>query len=124
MQGSIKDINFNIQELEKTNDGAKFRISIQVPMSIGWIERMKFIVDSSNERRAFQLKHLKNENDLVYFETEIELPTKALYHYYFSFEANHNFIYFKRENHTDNQTIAPEEKWKMSVNFDVPDWAK
>ncbi len=124
MQGSIKDINFNIQELEKTNDGAKFRVSIQVPMSIGWIERMKFIVDSSNERRAFQLKHLKNENGLVYFETEIELPTKALYHYYFSFEANHNFIYFKKENHTDNQTISPEEKWKMSVNFEVPDWAK
>ena len=124
MQGSIQDINFNIQELEKTIDGAKFRVSIQVPMSIGWIERMKFILDSTNERRAFQLKHIKNENGLVFFETEIELPTKAVYHYYFSFEANHNFIYFKKKNITDNQTIAPEEKWNLSVNFDVPDWAK
>ncbi|MBQ4031780.1 MAG: glycoside hydrolase family 13 protein [Bacilli bacterium] len=124
MQGNLENINFNIRELEKTPTGAKFKISIQVPMSMGFIERMKFIVESTNERRAFQLKHLKNENDMVYFETEIELPTKALYHYYFSFEANHNFIYFKKENKTDNQTITPEEKWNMSVNFDVPEWAK
>ena len=124
MHGSIKDINFNIQELRKTNDGAVFKVSIQVPMSTGWIERMKFIVDGSNERRAFQLKHLKNENGFVYFESDIELPTKAIYHYYFSFEANHNFIYFKNKNLTNNQTITPEEKWNMSVNFDVPDWAK
>ena len=124
MQGSLENINFNIQELNKTTDGARFKVSIQVPMSMGFIERMKFIIDSNNERRAFQLKHIKNENNMVYFETEIELPTKALYHYYFSFEANHNFIYFKKTNKTDNQTITPEEKWNMSVNFDVPEWAK
>ena len=124
MQGSLENINFNIQELNKTEDGARFKVSIQVPMSMGFIERMKFIVDSTNERRAFQLKHIKNENNMVYFETEIELPTRALYHYYFSFEANHNFIYFKKNNKTNNQTITPEEKWQMSVNFDVPEWAK
>ena len=124
MLGNLDNITFDITKLNKTETGARYRVSIKVPMSTGWIERMKFIVDSSNERRAFQLKHQKNEDGFVYFSTELELPTKALYHYYFSFEANHNFIYLKKENKTDNQTITPEEKWNMSVNFDVPEWAK
>lgn len=124
MNGNLDNITFDIKELNKTEDGARYKIAIQVPMSMGFIERMKFIIESSNERRAFQLKHIKNENDMVYFETEIELETKAIYHYYFSFEANHNFIYFKKSNKTNSQTISPEEKWNMSVNFDVPEWAK
>ena len=36
-------------------------------------DKGRMFIESSNERRAFQLKHIKNENDMVYFETEIEL---------------------------------------------------
>ncbi len=124
MNGSLDNITFDIKKLSTTPDGARYKVSIKVPMSMGFIERMKFIIESNNERRAFQLKHLKNENNLVNFETEIELATSAIYHYYFSFEANHNFIYFKKQNKTNNQTITPEEKWNLSVNFDTPEWAK
>ena len=65
----LNDIIFNLKEVGKTDNSDEYHVEIKVPTSIGLIERMKFIVDSSNERRAFQLKHLKNENDLVYFET-------------------------------------------------------
>ncbi len=128
MQGNIKDINFNIQSLETNENGEKFKVSIQIPMSMGWIERMKFIADSPVQRTAFQLKHVKNENGMVFFEGIVELPTRYFYDYYFSFEANHQFIYFKRrdmvEGKTDNNSISPEEKWRLSSNFHIPDWAK
>ena len=124
MQGVLKDIEFDIQEIEKIEDGKRYHVSIKVPMSVGWIERMKFIVESQNERKAFQMKHSKNEDDMVYFETDVDLPTKAIYHYYFSFETNKNFKYFKKENLTGDSNISPQEKWKMSVNFEVPQWAK
>ena len=93
-------------------------------MSIGWIERMKFITETSDKRVAHQMKHVKNENDFVWFETEIELPTRALYHYYFSFEANQNFIYYKKKNRDKIKSVSKDDMWKMSVNFDVPSWAK
>ena len=117
-------IKHKIEKIKDIEDGAKYRVSIKVPMDVGFIERMKFIVESSDSRHAFQLKHIKNELGFVFFEGEVELQTKAIYHYYFSFEANNNFIYYKKEKITDHQTITPEEKWKMSVNFEVPKWAK
>ena len=117
-------IKHKIEKIEDIKDGAKYRVSIRVPMEVGFIERMKFIVESSDSRHAFQLKHVKNDSGFVYFEGDVELFTKAIYHYYFSFEANNNFIYYKKEKITDHQTITPEEKWKMSVNFEVPNWAK
>lgn len=124
MSANLNNQNFTIEELSKIDNGAKYRISIRVPMSSGWIERMKFIIESNNERKAFQLDHLKNENGMVYFGKEIEIPTRALYHYYFSYEANGIFKYHKKRNNTNDQTIAPDEKWQMSVNFEVPDWAQ
>ncbi len=117
-------IKHSIKKLCDIEDGARYKVSIRVPMDVGFIERMKFIVESSNSRSAFQLKHIKNEYGFVFFEGEVDLQTKAIYHYYFSFEANHNFIYYKKEKITDHQTITPEEKWKISVNFEVPEWAK
>ena len=120
----LKDIDFKIDELEKKNDSIKYKVTIKVPMSIGWIERMKFITETSNERIAHQLHHVKNEDGFVYFSGDIELPTKALYHYYFSFEANHNFMYYKKENVDNYKSISKNDMWKMSVNFEVPEWAK
>ena len=120
----LDNIKYNIEEIESTEDNCKYKIQIQVPITIGWIERMKFIVEANDGRRAYQLKHMKNDDNYVYFETELDLPTKALYHYYFSFEANHRFIYYKKENRQDINHINRDEMWKLSVNFKTPDWAK
>lgn len=120
----LDDIKYNIKEIEKTENDCKYKIEIQVPITIGWIERMKFITEANDGRRAYQLKHVKNDDNYVYFETELNLPTKALYHYYFSFEANHRFIYYKKENRQDINHINQDEMWKLSVNFKTPDWAK
>ena len=120
----LDDIKYNIEEIEKTENDCKYKIKIQVPITIGWIERMKFITEANDGRRAYQLKHIKNDDNYVYFETELSLPTKALYHYYFSFEANHRFIYYKKENRQDINHINQDEMWKLSVNFKTPDWAK
>ena len=124
MQGVLDNIKYEIKELKKIDNGARYKIAIKVPFDIGWIERMKFIIESNNERKAIQLDHIKNDEKYAYFSKEVEIPTKALYHYYFSFEANGKFYYYKKNNYTDYQTITPEEKWQMSVNFEVPDWAQ
>lgn len=120
----LKDIDFKIDESEKFEDKVKYKVIIKVPMSIGWIERMKFITETSSGRIAHQLHHLKNEDGFVYFAGDVELPTKALYHYYFSFEANHEFMYFKKENTNNYKSVSKDDMWKMSVNFEVPEWAK
>lgn len=124
MDDILNKISFKILKTEEFRDYSKYKIIISVPMSIGWIERMKFITETSDKRVAHQMKHVKNENDFVWFETEIELPTRALYHYYFSFEANQNFIYYKKKNRDKIKSVSKDDMWKMSVNFDVPSWAK
>ena len=124
MNENLEKIKFEIVKLDKVGDSIKYRVRIKVPMQIGFIERMKFITETSNERVAYQLKHVKNEDGFVYFEACIELATRALYHYYFSFEANHNFIYLKRINQDRINVISKNEMWKLSVNFELPEWAQ
>lgn len=124
MEEELKNIKYEIVKINNYNDGIVYKVKIKVPMALGWIERMKFIVETNSERNAHQLHHTKNEDNYVYFEGMFSLPTKALYHYYFSFEANHRFIYYKNKNMDNFQSISRDDMWKMSVNFDVPDWAK
>ncbi len=124
MEELLNKIVFSIDEINKTNSGAKYKVNIKIPMELGFIERMKFITETSSERIAHQLHHVGNKNGFVCFEEEIDLPTKALYNYYFSFEVNHNFIYFKKNNVNNYKSISKSEMWKMSVNYSVPDWAK
>lgn len=119
-----KDFSYQITSIEKFNGGEKFRVSVQIPKKIGWIERMKFSVTTCGQKRVFQLKHLKNDDKFVYFQTEVELVNSALYHYYFSFEANGSFQYYKKINKTGNTSLTTEECWQMSVGFHTPDWAK
>ena len=121
----LEKINFDIKETETKENGTNYKISIKIPMSLGWIEGVNFIVETSTSRDAYQMQHVKNDEDYAFFETNVFLPTKALYHYYFSFQANNQFIYYKKNN--DNHSIShisKDDMWKMSVNFKVPDWAQ
>ena len=124
MEENLKNIKYEIKKISSNDDYGVYKVIIKVPMSLGWIERMKFITECSNRRDAHQLHHIKNENNYVYFEGDISLETKAIYHYYFSFEANHHFIYYKNKNIENFQSVSRDDMWKLSVNYHVPSWAK
>ncbi|MBR3898029.1 MAG: glycoside hydrolase family 13 protein [Bacilli bacterium] len=118
--GSIEDVSFKIEENSGAENGKKFKIVLNVPMKRGFIENVKMIIDN----KEYPLCHRENKNGMAVFETTIELQTSAIYHYYFSFEENGNFIIFKKKGNTDNKRVSKDEMWKMSVNFKVPNWAK
>ena len=113
-----------ITQIATTKDGAIFKVSIKFPFEMGWIERVKFSVLSFGKKDAFQMKHVKNEDNYACFETTVTLENSAMYQYYFSFEANGRFQYYKKKNITGDTSLTKEEYWKMSVGFDVPEWAK
>lgn len=49
------NISFNILPLDKTSNGKKYKIQIQVPMFAGWIEHMNFVVEKWRETLYFRL---------------------------------------------------------------------
>ena len=120
----MKEIDFKIELLESKEDNNKYHVIIKIPTELGWIDSVKLLMEGSFGRSAFQMKHLKNEKQYAFFETTISLATKAIYHYYFSFEANSKFIYYKKKNQDSYHSISQDEMWKLSVNYKVPDWAK
>ena len=113
-----------IIKIATTEDGASFKVYIRIPFEMGWIERVKFSVLSFGKKDVYQMKHVKNHKEYAYFETTVTLENSALYQYYFSFEANGKFQYYKEKNITGDTSLTKEECWKMSVGFDVPEWAK
>lgn len=124
MKEILKDIKYQVKEIEEKENSVKYLVKIGIPMKIGWINCTKFFIESSSGREAYILEHTHNKNDYAYFEKEIELPVKALYHYYFTIEANNQFMYYKKENLSSYTSITPDEMFKMSVGFKVPDWTK
>ena len=79
---------------EELKDSSLFHTVIKIPMDIGYIERVKIMIESSNNTHTIDLHHIKNEGEYAYFEGDFELPTRAIYHYYFTFEANNHFYYY------------------------------
>jgi len=113
----------SIKEIENIDNGKKYKVLLELPMDIGWIDYINFIVEKGKEKLCFPMKHIKNENNKIYFETKVDLETRAIYNYYFEFKVNNNVKYIDKDNKIVDQ-ITRENKNKMSVNFDVPDWAK
>lgn len=121
----LDDIQFDLEKIETINNNStKYRVTTKIPLSLGWVQRMNFIVEDNERRINFNMNHTKNTDRYAYFETELVLDTSALYHYYFSFEANNKFMYYKKHNNSNYNQINTEDMWKLSVNFEVPDWAK
>lgn len=121
MEEILNDVQIKINLLNQNNDLNNYQITIKIPMQLGWLENVKFIL---NGKDNYKMNYINQENDLAVFQTHITIPTCAIYHYCFSCEANGNLIYIKRKNHSNLQTNLIDENWKLSVNFDVPDWAK
>ena len=115
-QENTRDISYKISLVKELEDGAQYKVQIQVPMEWGWIDQTKFIVSNHYFYHEFPLEYVKKIDGNVLFDAIIQLPTSALYHYYFSFEANHEKHYYMNDSF--------EEQGKLSVHFSSPDWAK
>ncbi len=121
---SSKDVEFNLEEIKDLENGKRYRVTIKLPISIGWIEQMKFMVEKGWETISFPLKHKENKDFKVVFEGEIDLETRAIYRYYFNCLINNENKFIKEVNLLDDNQIIRDEKGKLSVNFNTPDWAK
>lgn len=104
----LESVKTNINLINKKENGNDYEIVMQIPMDLGWIEDVNFIIDNN----TYHMDYLKTEDNFAYFKTNLYLETKAIYHYYFSFKANGNSFEIK------------DNKFKLSVNFDIPNWAK
>ena len=123
-QQNIQQISHHIEKIEEKENSEVFNVSIRISFSLGWIENVKFAVSVYNQKRVYQLNYLKSENDYAIFEVNVEITKTAICYYYFSFYANGIFSYYKKSNITGNNSITKEEYWKLSVGFNVPEWAK
>lgn len=117
-----KQLGFNITPIKETNDGIHYRINVDAPMT-GWYDDMYFVVENEQGRQAYKIKHKENRENIVSFESDIFLPSRAMYRFYFSYNLNREQKFIKKKQMTEND-IYRDEMFKMAVNFSVPDWAK
>ena len=105
--------------------GEFFTIELRLLMKIGWFEHVFFYAISSQKQIELQLKFKKKEGEYAYFGVEdVFMENNPLYYIHFSFLASGRYMVFKKFDYYGGTNIAPEEKFKMSVGFYVPDWAK
>ena len=116
-------VSFKFKEIEKLENDSKYKVNIEFPLETGWINYVNLVIETENTSYTIPLKHLKNENNKIIFETEFYLETRAIYHYYFEYNVNNEIKYIKKQNNQDEHIIK-DDMYKLSVNFDVPDWAK
>ena len=124
MREVINNIQITVEKTEEKENGSIYQVKLKIPASYGFIDNVNFITESFNKNNVHKLDFIKYENDYVYFSKNIFLETSAIYHFFFSYEANNDYRIIKKKNIVDPNTIIDEEKWKLSVNFKTPDWAK
>ena len=62
MEEKLKNIKYEIGEISKDDYGSSYKVSIRVPMSLGFIERMKFSSKTSSISERFtRLKLMPEE---------------------------------------------------------------
>lgn len=110
--------------IERRDDYERIKVSIQVPMILGWIERVRFIVFTNTLKHSEPVLYVSKDEEYATFQTELNLPTNAIYFYYFSFESNGQYNIVNKYGCTNNRFIAQEDCFKLSIGFTVPEWAK
>ena len=122
MKRSINDITVEVQERIKREDSCDYNVSLTIPDSYGWLEDPYFIIREGDENILYPLTYQKTQDNKVTFTGEITLNTKALYHYFLSFKGNDQIYNITKEHIRTDFDLS--DAFKLSVNFDVPDWAK
>ena len=114
-------IYFDISRMYDIDNGKRFKIIVRIPMSLGWIDDVCFVVWKG---MSYNIEHKENTLGMACFESEVELKNCTMYGFYFSYRANGDFRYLKKENLTSNSPVIFEECWKMSVDSWSPEWIK
>lgn len=115
--------NFNLKEISDIENGKRYDVLVELPIEIGWVNSIDLIIEKGSQKHRFPLKHLKNENNKIYFQSNVCLETSAIYNYYFEINIKDEIKYIGKDKNISSE-IYRENKNKMSVNFDVPNWAK
>ena len=113
---------YSITPVEKHDNGNKYLIRVEVPLD-GWYDDVYFMIEKGNEKIPVKLNHKENRDGKIYFEGEVFLDTRAIYRYYFSYYKDGKLCFHKKKDIVKHNPIR-DEMFKMSVNYDVPDWAK
>lgn len=119
-----------ITSVRRDRDGEVLKVTVQLPMQLGWFERVRLNVvnagSSDLNSIQYDIPHSENNEHTGYavFETEVYLTTSALYYYYFSYDCNGQHFRLKKKNVTENNSISKADCFKLSINFSAPDWAK
>ena len=116
------NVILNVEKIRDNQDGGIYRFTISVPYNVGWIDSMNLVIDSLGYPFDYKMQHIKNENGYATFETTINLHTCPLYRYFLKYVVNGQTYYVNYKDTKDN--IEYDEKNKLSVNFDTPDWSK
>ncbi len=117
MRKIVDDIVFEINQISEYQDGINYQVKFMVPEKYGWIDDVYLMIKEGNIERQYPLAYQHKDKGIVYFKGDISLATKAIYRYYFKYTANRIAKTIKnKENDLDT--------FKMSVNFEQPDWAK
>lgn len=107
-------ITYDLKIKEKRSEGCSYEVILHIPTENGWIDDVWMNLYGI---RSIPLNFLKKEDGIATFKGEFFLDTKALYHFNFSYKVN-----------GDKKVVLDEEQgnvpYKLSVNFEVPDWAK
>ena len=122
MRRSIEDIIVEVKERIKREENCDYDISLTIPESYGWLEDVYFIIRENDENILYPLTFSKEENNKVTFTGSITLDTKALYHYFLSFKGNNQTYNITKDHIRTDFDLS--DAFKLSVNFDVPNWAK
>ena len=114
-----KNISFEVEQLENN----KYKIIVKASHSCGWIHDLRLNMENSMSSMSYQINHKENKDGYSFFESIINIPQAANYRYYFSYFIDGQRLFIKNnEYNIDN--INRFEMFKMSNNFEVPEWAK
>lgn len=114
---------YQISLIRRRHEKDVFKVELQLPMSEGWFERVKFVAFNNEQTVVADLIHQGNDDVYAHFEGEVGLEYSALYYYYFSYECNGQKRAYKDADN-NGYRVGYKECFKMSVGFEVPDWAQ
>lgn len=120
-----KDIRFKMEQVRENEFEIEYVVILQIAMRFGWIERVKISLgDKQGVRRVQKMDYLEKDDTFAYFKTNITLQKRQTYYIYFSYEANGQFFYYKKNKRTGPNQISQRECWDITPCLKAPDYAK
>lgn len=107
-------IKYDFVLINSDGDNFKYKVKLKIPMS-GFIDDVYLHLFNGNLHIDKKLDYDYKDDEYAYFSCDMDLSTSALYKFYFSYTSNKTPMTFKNNG---------DEMFKLSVGFEVPQWAK